>query len=201
MGSSRQAVERRTGSSRGDALSLDSGTNPMRALFEGSTATTDRANDPGASQSEVSQLLSALDPADTNYSTPELADALEDSASALRWLRASAPGQARLLGLVEAADFAGRVEELSRSLEYLQVVAAQAVERTRNEARGAQSSAAPGWSTGWTETSPGTQEHAVPSQAGEASDAHAVIRTSDAALLDDGYRNAAQFLRARLRIS
>ncbi|WP_416404395.1 DUF222 domain-containing protein [Arthrobacter sp. LFS091] len=130
-----------------------------------------------------------------------LPEALENGATALEELRGSAMAEAGLLGFQAAADFAGRVEELSRSLEYLQVVAAQAVERTRNEARGAQSSAAPGWSTGWTETSPGTQEHAVPSQAGEASDAHAVIRTSDAALLDDGYRNAAQFLRARLRIS
>jgi len=128
---------------------------------------------------------------------------LEDSASAVEELRTTATTEAGLLGFQAAADFAGRVEELSRSLEYLQVVAAHAVERTRNEARGAQSSAEPGWRTGWTDA-PGIQEHAVTSQAAQAaqgSDAPAVARTSDAALLDDGYPNTAQFLRARLRIS
>ncbi len=38
-----------------------------------------------------------------------------------------------MFGLVEAADFAGRVEELSRTVEYLQLIAAAAVDRTRKE--------------------------------------------------------------------
>ncbi|MET1155405.1 DUF222 domain-containing protein, partial [Arthrobacter sp.] len=77
------------------------------------------------------------------------------TADALSLLRESIAGEARLFGFEEAAGFADRIEEMSRSLEYLQVVAAQAVERTRHEAQQAQ---------------------------------------------DDGYRNAAEFLRARLRI-
>ncbi len=61
---------------------------------------------------------------------------LEQASEALGGLlRESVVDEARLFGFVEAADFAGRVEEISRSLEYLQVVAAQAVERTRKVAQ------------------------------------------------------------------
>ena len=51
----------------------------------------------------------------------------------LRELCATAVGDAALLGFGEAAEFAGRVEEISRAVEYLQVVAAEAVDRTRKE--------------------------------------------------------------------
>jgi len=51
----------------------------------------------------------------------------------LRELCATAVGDAALLGFGEAAKFAGRVEEISRAVEYLQVVAAEAVDRTRKE--------------------------------------------------------------------
>ncbi|YCH08743.1 DUF222 domain-containing protein [Arthrobacter sp. alpha11c] len=112
---------------------------------------------------------------------------LEDGAALLDPLRLSAAADAaRLFGFVEAADFAGRIEEISRSLEYLQVVAAQAVERTRKEAQQASpgsSAGTPEWRTGWTEPATGATV------------------TGTASVLDDGYRNAAEFLRARLRIS
>jgi hypothetical protein len=50
----------------------------------------------------------------------------------------------------EAADFAAGVEEISRTLEYLQVVAAGAVDRTRSQAISvARSCSAVGWTTGW----------------------------------------------------
>ncbi len=82
--------------------------------------------------------------------------------------------EARLFGFVAAADFAGRVEEISRSLEYLQVVAAQAVERTRKEAQqtspgSSEFGAGPGWRTGWTEPEPGS-EVAPGSEVGPVSD-------------------------------
>ncbi|MDO6146557.1 DUF222 domain-containing protein, partial [Paenarthrobacter aurescens] len=80
---------------------------------------------------------------------------MKKTADALNSLRESIADEVSLFGFEEAADFADRIEEMSRSLEYLQVVAAQAVERTRHEAQQAQ---------------------------------------------DDGYRNAAEFLRTRLRI-
>ncbi|MGO4589064.1 DUF222 domain-containing protein [Paenarthrobacter sp. 2TAF44] len=117
----------------------------------------------------------------------DVAALLEDGAALLDPLRLTAAADAaRLFGFVEAADFAGRIEEISRSLEYLQVVAAQAVERTRKEAQQASpgsSDGAPEWRTGWTE--PATR----------------ATVTGTASFLDDGYRNAAEFLRARLRIS
>ncbi|MGW9413867.1 DUF222 domain-containing protein [Arthrobacter cupressi] len=115
-------------------------------------------------------------------------DALERAGQALASLRLDAAAEARLFGFTEAADFAGRVEELSRAVEYLQLVAAHAVERTRHEARKKKPSSAPGWRTGWTEPDAG-------------SGASMPAGRSLAEVADDGYRNAAEFLRARLRIS
>ncbi|MFW0772729.1 hypothetical protein ACLRGI_06135, partial [Paenarthrobacter nitroguajacolicus] len=187
---------------------------------------------------------------------------LTRAGEALRSLRESAADDARLFGFVEAADFAGKVEEISRSLEYLQLVAAQAVERTRKEAQlsgPGSSAAAPEWRTGWTEPEPEPGPHpasACPAEArstvaappmGDAGSGSTAGSKADAALkadegfmvgagfvanaglmanagfvadegfmvgagsgalgagstaspLDDGYPNAAEFLRARLRI-
>ncbi|MCT9868681.1 HNH endonuclease signature motif containing protein [Paenarthrobacter aurescens] len=119
-----------------------------------------------------------------------LTELLNDSAALLDSARLSASDEASLLGFVEAADFAGRVEEISRCVEYLQVVAAQAVERSRTEAQQTKpgsSAAAPEWRTGWTDQATGT------------TDPEATVPGA-ASVLDDGYRNAAEFLRARLRI-
>ncbi|MGO4122545.1 DUF222 domain-containing protein, partial [Arthrobacter sp. YAF16] len=52
----------------------------------------------------------------------------------LRELTATAAGDAALFGFGEAVEFAAGVEEAARALEYLQVVAAGAVNRTRKEA-------------------------------------------------------------------
>ncbi|WP_091467274.1 HNH endonuclease signature motif containing protein [Paenarthrobacter nitroguajacolicus] len=131
---------------------------------------------------------------------------LEQASEALGLLRESVVDEARLFGFVEAADFAGRVEEISRSLEYLQVVAAQAVERTRKEAQQA-SPGASGWRTGWTEPEPASETPASSVNAAMSSevcsfpDAATAAGVSTVSPLDDGYRNAAEFLRARLRIS
>ncbi|WP_120521912.1 HNH endonuclease signature motif containing protein [Arthrobacter celericrescens] len=111
-------------------------------------------------------------------------DALEQADDALASLRIDAAAEARLFGFAEAADFAGRVEELSRAVEFLQLVAAHAVERTRHEGQQDPSSA-PGWRTGWTEAATVSRPTA----------------RSAPEFVDDGYRNAAEFLRARLRIS
>ncbi len=89
----------------------------------------------------------------------ESGGALREILALLNTLRPEAAAESRMFGFDEAADFAGTVEEISRTVEFLQIVAARAVERTREEAR-----------TG----------------------------VFDAA--DDGYRNAAEFLRCRLRI-
>ncbi|MET4901937.1 HNH endonuclease, partial [Paenarthrobacter sp. CC6] len=131
---------------------------------------------------------------------PDLAALLEDGQALLDTARLSFAEQAPLFDLAQAADLAGRIEDISRSIEYLQVVAAQAVERTRTEAQRAvpaqQSGQSPAsgaqeWRTGWTgpagESEGGVGGDSVPAGGGGS-------------VLDDGYRNAAEFLRARLRI-
>src|SRR6478752_10509709 len=65
--------------------------------------------------------------------------ALGDIAASLRDVCASAVDDAGLLGFAEAAAFAGDVEELARAVEFLQVVAAGAVDRTRTQAAAADS--------------------------------------------------------------
>ncbi|WP_223932929.1 DUF222 domain-containing protein [Arthrobacter sp. StoSoilB5] len=156
-----------------------------------------------------------------------LAGAMETLVSALDGPRGMAATEARLFGFVEASHFAGRVEEIARTVEYLQVVAAQAVERTRQEAQQAHSSAAgTRWRTGWTETATELEREPGAGTATSGPDSAAVVGATAAgpaavgpavvgpavvgpaavgsaeaaAVVDDGYRNAAEFLRARLRI-
>ncbi|HKU36327.1 MAG TPA: DUF222 domain-containing protein [Paenarthrobacter sp.] len=93
----------------------------------------------------------------------------------------------------EASEFAGKVEYLSRTVEYLQLVAAQVVERSRQQARHAKqlqtsTGEVAAWRTGWTENVHAAA--AIDAKAGTA-----------ASVLDDGFRNAAEFLRVRLRIT
>ncbi|MFK0041986.1 DUF222 domain-containing protein [Paenarthrobacter sp. NPDC090517] len=181
-----------------------------------------------------------LPPVSSPSGLPALEAALLESAAAADALRSIAADEARLFGFVEAADFAGSIEEISRSLEYLQVVAAQAVERTRKEAQQTgpgslgSTGGAPEWRTGWTEPGPGPGvgpgSGVAPDSLGEARSRSAEASRSGAVSvpgpgpvtrpgsvfgagsgggpadskvnpLDDGYRNAAEFLRARLRIS
>ncbi|MHC6220887.1 HNH endonuclease signature motif containing protein [Arthrobacter sp. MMS24-S77] len=137
---------------------------------------------------------------------PSPAHDLDQAAAAVHALRSAAVSDARLFGFSDAAEFAGKVEEISRTVEFLQIVAAEAVERTRREAQAArQSSPTLGWRTGWTE--PTTAEPAatasdpdVPEATDVPASAPAASATEVADAIDDGYRNAAEFLRARLRI-
>ncbi|MEV7132497.1 DUF222 domain-containing protein [Arthrobacter sp. NPDC093128] len=134
--------------------------------------------------------------ADDGGGSGDLARCLE----LLRTLSSTAVVETALLSFREAAAFADKVEEISRAAEYLQIVAAGAVDRTRREAAiaarsaavgsGSGSGAAVGWVTGWgTETA--AADHQVPPAPNPTN--------SDPA--DDGCRNATEFLRARLRIS
>ncbi|WP_346926655.1 DUF222 domain-containing protein, partial [uncultured Arthrobacter sp.] len=76
-----------------------------------------------------------------------------DTALALvREVASTAAGDAALWDFREAADFAGTVEELSRALDYLQLVAAGAVDRTRKQAAAAPK-ASTAWTTGWRDDS------------------------------------------------
>ncbi|MCX6497213.1 MAG: hypothetical protein NTU93_00250, partial [Arthrobacter sp.] len=90
----------------------------------------------------------------------------------LRELSATAARDAALLGFGEAADFAGDVEEAARAVEFLQVVAAGAVDRTRKE----------------TANDAGTCEIGTGAIGG--------VRSGD-----DGYRSTGEFLQDRLQIS
>ncbi|MBN9131191.1 MAG: hypothetical protein J0I04_16290 [Paenarthrobacter ureafaciens] len=82
----------------------------------------------------------------------DVMEALEDGAAVLETARALALPAGRVFDIQEAADFAARVEALSRSIGYLQIIAAHAVERTRTEAKHNPAKTVPGWRTGWTET-------------------------------------------------
>ena len=94
------------------------------------------------------------EPAYDGGSSDDLAQCLE----LLKRAASTAVEDADRLGFREAAGFATEVEDISRTLEYLQIVAAGAVDRTRSEASaaaragtgsGSSSGAAVGWTTGW----------------------------------------------------
>jgi Domain of unknown function (DUF222) len=150
----------------------------------------------------------------------------------LKTFSSTAVADAALLGFREAADFAADVEEISRTFEYLQIVAAGAVDRTRRQAATAArsgsggSGSAVGWVTGWgTETAVYEpvgwvirEANSSRGDSGEAANGQPDSDQPDCGLgagqtaggrpgsagpdpADDGYRNAADFLRARLRIS
>ncbi|BCW60811.1 HNH endonuclease signature motif containing protein [Arthrobacter sp. StoSoilB20] len=174
---------------------------------------------------EVRDPMPGKVPAGTPWTdVPAWEATLLEGAAAADALRSMAVDESRLFGFTEAADFAGRVEEIARVLEYVQVIAAHAVERTRTAAQQSSPgalSAATEWRTGWVEPVPVTEqrpEGAAASQSwtgtssAQAGSAHAgSIETGakagseagvagSAGVLDDGYRNAAEFLRARLRV-
>ncbi|MBT2554631.1 DUF222 domain-containing protein [Arthrobacter sp. ISL-5] len=114
----------------------------------------------------------------------------------------SAPGELALAGFPAAADFAGLAEEISRGAEYLQLLGAAAVDRTRTEAINAAgpASKAAGWTTGWgTGTDDGTEAAAASGSAASSTSVSVPVPAVSPA--DDGSRNTAEFLRTRLRIS
>ncbi|MBT2538608.1 HNH endonuclease signature motif containing protein [Arthrobacter sp. ISL-69] len=119
----------------------------------------------------------------------------------LKRASSTAVAEAALFNFREAADFAADIEEFSRVAEYLQVVAAGAVDRSRRQAAVAARSGSGGsgavaaWTTGWANSS-GTEAAADPETADPSA---SESREPDPA--DDGSRNAVEFLRARLRIS
>ncbi|WP_237563227.1 HNH endonuclease signature motif containing protein [Arthrobacter sp. H-02-3] len=150
--------------------------------------------------------------------------------AALEAVGSTAVQDAALWDFRAAADFAGRVEELSRRAEFLQLVAAGAVDRTRKQSAAAARTAAgagSSWTTGWRDDAPGTAvaggapsgtvsgavaddgiDGGIDGVPGAVASPDALTgegvpwdAVGDAAVVDDGYRNTAEFLRARLRIS
>ncbi|SDM07202.1 DUF222 domain-containing protein, partial [Arthrobacter sp. ok362] len=145
---------------------------------------------------------------------------MDGALAALQTVSATAVEDAASWDLRAASDFAGQVEEFSRTVEYLQLVAAAAVDRTRKQstvaAAGVAAGAATSWTTGWRESpggwetgGSGAAEPAGTAAAGAAASASASASATatpadassgPASVVDDGYRNTAEFLRARLRI-
>lgn len=88
--------------------------------------TAHRAQGPGAGGS-------ASAPVDEPCGIPSERDSLGTCLALLRSSATIAAVDAALWNFQDASDFACRVEEISRTAEYLQLVAAHAVERARNE--------------------------------------------------------------------
>ncbi|HJV97770.1 MAG TPA: HNH endonuclease, partial [Arthrobacter sp.] len=61
-------------------------------------------------------------------------EALRQALAVVNAAAVAAPGALAMAGYVEAADFADMAEELSRTVEYLQILGAGAVDRTRTQA-------------------------------------------------------------------
>ncbi|MGO4473993.1 hypothetical protein AB4Y95_18875, partial [Arthrobacter sp. M-10] len=70
---------------------------------------------------------------------------LDGAVAAARSLADKAADDVGVLGFEEAVAFASGVEELSRTLDYLQVAAAAGLDRARND----ETAARQGWTTGW----------------------------------------------------
>ena len=145
-------------------------------------------------------------------------EALGCALSQLRDSGATAVADVALLGVAAASEFAGRVEEISRAVEYLQLVAASAVDRARKHARrsdarpavvglGADAGGAPvagtsgGWLTGWQPAEAVPAADTETAAASAATDPPSGTDSDESAFLDDGFRNTTDFLRATLRIS
>ena len=159
---------------------------------------------PLATRPGVGMLLAIPRPSPVPREAADVDCTLETALTLLRSCTGTAVPDAALFGVTEASDFAGRVEELSRVVDYLQLVAAGAVDRTRSQAAaGAETTAAKfgsnapaGWLTGWN-TGPSVPAGFAPDRTwDEPGDGD---RSPE--WVDDGYRNTAEFLRARLRIS
>ena len=127
-------------------------------------------------------------------------DGVAEALAILQEVGLTAVEDAALLGFQAASDFAGTVEEVSRIAEYFQLVAAGAVDRTRQQAAATTTKAGTSWTTGWRETT-GTGAEAVVVDAPAAAAVAAPAADAQAVSVDDGYRNTTEFLRARLRIS
>jgi hypothetical protein len=78
-------------------------------------------------------------------------DGVAEALAILREVGLTAVEDGALLGFQAASEFAGTVEELSRVADYLQLVAAGAVDRTRKQAAANATKAAASWTTGWRE--------------------------------------------------
>lgn len=130
---------------------------------------------------------------------------LESSLAALRSLARTAVDDVGSLGLQDSAAFASGVEELSRTLDYLQVVAAGQLHSVRQQEPASKT----GWMTGW-----GAEAGAGGSRAGAGNPGADIGAAGTHADVEDGglgqgaaragfreFRNTGEHMRSLLRIS
>ncbi|MGM7775182.1 DUF222 domain-containing protein [Arthrobacter sp. KNU-44] len=132
---------------------------------------------------------------------------LEGALAALRSLARTAVDDVGPMGLNDSAAFAFNVEELSRTLDYLQLVAAGQLDRVRQE----EPAGGTGWTTGWgvearaagSSDGPGSAETKV-GAAGAGAGAGVEgggLAAGDARAGFQEFRNTGEHLRSLLRIS
>ncbi|GAB2725340.1 DUF222 domain-containing protein [Arthrobacter bambusae] len=133
---------------------------------------------------------------------------LDGAVAAVRSLVGKAADDVGRLGFQEAVAFVSGVEELSRALDYLQLLAAAGLDR----ARSAEPATEPGWTTGWAaeaDTGPGvgwtseTMAGRMDAQGGASGSGQDGAAGSAQAGSGRGgeFRNTAEHLRSLLRIS
>lgn len=163
-----------------------------------------RAHDAGSRLSPSSRTYAAPAPSGSGPSAagehgPSVVAGLDGIVGLLAAASLEARGSLATAGYVEAAAFAAQVENVARTVEYLQLLGAAAVDRSRTtaiaEAAAHTARTRRFWTTGWDTN--GTETLTTPAEGTTPSADRPPPVTSPA---DDGCRNTAEFLRTRLRI-
>ncbi|UKA60026.1 HNH endonuclease signature motif containing protein [Arthrobacter sp. FW306-2-2C-D06B] len=161
---------------------------------------------PAAGQSLMPRRFALLDPGEAHggsHGGPQRV--LEGALAALRSLARTAVDDVGPLGLPDSAAFASGVEELSRTLDYLQLVAAGQLHRVRQQ----EPAAGTGWTTGWgaeTRADGSSDGPGSPEIEGGAAEASADVGNGSLAATSAvagfrEFRNTGEHLRSLLRIS
>ena len=173
----------------------------------GAGARPDRADRVGVRCAPFTQAAGLVEPGEAPASAGGFgagAAALLHAIAAVNASAVAAPGALAMADYTEAAHYAGMAEELSRTVEYLQILSAGAVDRTRtraiNEAatRAARNSRnGRSWVTGWDN---GTETLNETDTSWPGNTAPATTPTEPSSPADDGCKNTAEFLRLSLWI-
>jgi len=123
---------------------------------------------------------------------PDPCAALEPLLGGVRSFADDAADGVHRLDLDESALFAAQVEELSRTVEYLQIVAAGQLDRLRTQTS-KPAAGHPEWTTGWRDT-PALHD------GGTTAAAHTASREAGRAAFAGEFRNSTEYLRVLLRI-
>ncbi|UVJ40851.1 HNH endonuclease signature motif containing protein [Arthrobacter sp. CJ23] len=138
-------------------------------------------------------------------SRPGVASAVLDSLlGQLQVMADTAADDVGRMGLQDSAAFASQLEEISRTLGYLQIVAAGHLDRTRSQEPSTGTGKASGWTTGWaTDGSAELNDSATTSiiNSSAASGTASSVTSMAAREFAQEFRNTGEYLRSLLRIS